>query len=439
MIRHHPRLRRALRLLATCVLAVPAALLVAVPAHADAGDYRLTWFDVAEGVAKDGTTRSYAQVISSVSQDIGRVTLNDVTMSSQGASSCTAGMPSGVSTLCWSSADNTAEEWIPQGITTSNEGNGGSASRIFATWYDGCSVGVEGSDWGRNHQGCTTEPAAGSDQAPDKGVRISIYVPGSGYRSVLLVEPFNNSSRNPSYHATHMHAGGIALFGRYLYVADTTHGMRVFDTQQILDLSRSLNANLPTDYGDKTKVGRHDGVYYSHGYRWVWPAVGEWRLNGTSDGGFACQGNGNLLKFSYLSIDRSTSRLTAGEYCNNEPTSTSDPARGRVVQWRLGSQSASSPASGLASGWAERAFHLPVTHVQGAAAVGDTFYFNQSNGTSNGMLYRYQLNGTSFTAAGSRSAATGCEDLSYDTSTGRLYSQSEYHGMRAIYSVPATF
>jgi hypothetical protein len=60
----------------------------------------------------------------------------------------------------------------------------------------------------------------------NKGVQVSTYVPGSSYKNILLVEPFNNSSNDPAFHATHMHAGGMALRA-VLFVADTSWGFRV--------------------------------------------------------------------------------------------------------------------------------------------------------------------------------------------------------------------
>jgi hypothetical protein len=51
------------------------------------------------------------------------------------------------------------------------------------------------------------------------------------YRHVLLVEPYRDRAGNPSFRAVPVHAGGIAWYGHYLYVADTYAGFRVFDTR----------------------------------------------------------------------------------------------------------------------------------------------------------------------------------------------------------------
>lgn len=420
-------IRRLTTFLAAAALAVTGTLIVARPALAAPEDYHLSWFEAAEG----DVTGTYRNVIGQIeATDIGTDTLSEITNSSDLViqPSCSDPLPPNATPLCFSAGDNSAEEWIPQGITTTNDATGGSTSKILVSWYDGCSTGTQGTDWGRPNQGCQDGP--NTDEAADKGVRISVYTPHVGYRNVLLVEPFFNSSDNPSFHATHMHAGGIALYGNFLYVADTRYGMRVFDTRKIFDLNEQLNpTNRPTNTSDKTKVGRHSNVWYSHGYRWVWPAVGEWRRDGTGHA-TDCQGVGFPMKFSYLSVDRAARYLLAGEYC---PSDRSQP--GRLARWQLGSQAATSPASGIANGWAVDAFNLPIDHIQGGASVGgSTVYLNASDGASNyGKLWRYQVSGTSLTSGAYVSAARGCEDLSFDTWDQRIYSVSEYHDRRAIY------
>lgn len=70
---------------------------------------------------------------------------------------------------------------------------------------------------------------------PKKGVRITFLEPNARkYRHVLLVYPYTNSKGNPSYEIVGrpqggINAGGVLWYGNYLYVADTTRGVRVFD------------------------------------------------------------------------------------------------------------------------------------------------------------------------------------------------------------------
>jgi hypothetical protein len=425
--------KHRISLLAAAVLAVTSSLLTAGPAGADAADYHLSWFDTAEGTDNHDRYRTYQQVIDSIrTSEIQTYGLGAITPVAGVESGCGSAVPVTAQALCWKYEDNRNNEWIPQGITTSNDGGGGQASKIFVAWYDGCDT----DDFGHDGQGCQNGPTG--IEANDKGVRVSIYTPGRGYQHVLLVEPFLNSSHNPSFHATHMHGGGIALYGNFLYVADTRYGMRVFDTRQIFDMNQWHGTHqwMP---GDETQVGRHDNMWFSHGYQWVWPAVGEWQVDGTADATY-CLGDGHPLKFSYLSIDRASNNLVAGEYCpepDDDPTTPNLP--GRVARWQLSSTTTAS--RGLATGWAWDATKIELTrdHVQGLVSQGNTFYANASNGQSPGTLWKYDLAGGRLTNERGIPAAVGCEDLSYDTSSGRVYSLSEYYGKRAIYSVSGTF
>jgi len=425
---------RRISVLAATALAVLSTLLVADPAGADPADYHLTWYDTAEGTDQYGYTWRYQDVIDRISSsEVGLDNLGEITPASGTVElSCSSWLPSNATSWCFKPEDNWGDEWVPQGITTSYDGNGGSANKIFVTWYDGCSTDISDVDY----QGCQGGPTEA--QEAEKGVQVTIYTPGGGYRNVLLVEPFFNSSDNPSFHATHMHAGGVALYGNFLYVADTTHGMRVFDTRQIFDLNETKNSAHPYN-ASPTQVGRHSNQWYGHGYRWLWPAVGEWQFADrlTADG-TNCLGAGNKMKFSSLSVDRATNNLVAAEYCP-EPEPGENPPKGRVARWQLGSTTTAS--SGLATGWAwdGSTISLPKDHVQGVVSQGSTFYVNTSNGQSPGTLWKYDLVGSQLTNERSTPAAVGCEDLSFDTSGQKVWSLSEYYGRRAIYSVPASF
>ena len=57
---------------------------------------------------------------------------------------------------------------------------------------------------------------------------------------MLLVDPTGTKAR-PNYRAIDSHAGGIAWYGNYLYVAETNRGVRVFDLRNIFDLGVSKN------------------------------------------------------------------------------------------------------------------------------------------------------------------------------------------------------
>src|SRR2546430_2932449 len=172
--------------------------------------------------------------------------------------------------------DNSDCANYPQGITTSrdavgtaNSGNYDGHQLVVVSWYtkDGCSGDQARSritlvDWDATY--------------PNK------------YRKVLLVEPTGTAAA-PDFKDIPIHAGGVSWYGDYLYVADTGHGMRVFDMRKI----------LKTDTGGTAdQIGRQsDGTYYAHNYAYVLPQVGTVTASTPS---------GTSLVWSSISLDRVT-------------------------------------------------------------------------------------------------------------------------------------
>lgn len=120
----------------------------------------------------------------------------------------------------FSPADATTSEWTPQGISGSSDADPGGlvgGRRIHAvSWY-------------------------GKGQT---AVRVSFVDVASGrYRNVLLVKPKAGGTRFDQVRG--VHAGGIAWLGKYLYVADTSHGLRVFDTERIVKVPPQRAAVSP--------------------------------------------------------------------------------------------------------------------------------------------------------------------------------------------------
>lgn len=409
-------------------------------AHAAApstSDFRVTFSDTTYSDAAPGHLMSMQSVINGLDVNLAKVGLSSVNLNRYGsASECYQNVPSDVAAqFCWDDGDNASSEWYPQGVTTSNDATGGSPTRILTSWYDNCSQGKYG-DYRTN---CQSEPT--DDRWYKKGVRLSVFDTSTfTYRLILLVEPFINASGNSTYKSVKIHAGGIAWYGKYLYVADTDYGFRVFDTTQLFDLAVApADPALKVNTSDKTQIGRQSGTFYGHGYRYVMPQVGRWTQNPSTLGTEACTESG-AVHYSYTGLDRSTTpaRLVAGEYCNED---TNSQLFGRVGRFNL-TADASTPAGGLQNtgGTAEAvdAVRLLQGHIQGAVSVGSTFYFDQSHGSNtNGTLWKYTLSGGSLSpdTAKKVSVPIGCEDLSYDASGGYLYSVSEYLGGRMAYKV----
>jgi hypothetical protein len=346
-----------------------------------------------------------------------------------------------VFTFCFDSADSGTNggtvEWTPQGITTVADAQQdklwGSAEPIIVSWYN--------------------------SSAENKGARISFIDPHTGkYQHALLVYPTINSADNASYMSlrnqqdadgTSLHVGGLAWYGNYLYVADTRRGFRVFDMRYIFDLKA---AGAMGNTSDKTQIGRHDGVFYAHGYRYVLPQVAAWTSNGGQVTDVEHCTTAGSPHFSYVGLDRTgTDHLNTGEYCNG---ATAPDLNGRVASWPLdGGNGAPLPsADGL---WrATNAFRLPVPNVQGAVSHGGTWYLNRSHGpddplqNDNGDLLQTSAPSTSTGVLGTPqrvTAAIGNEDLSYWPGFGAggvsgdvLFTVTEHPEYRMVYATPVS-
>ncbi len=300
-------------------------------------------------------------------------------------------------------------EWIPQGVSTAADAGGG-ADALLVSWYD-------------------------KREEPKKGVRVSFLNPATNkYRHVLLVYPYIDSAKQPTYEIVGrpqggIHAGGVLWYGNYLYVADTTRGVRVFDTRAIFDLEKSPNG----DTDSATRIGRGGSKYYGFGYRYVMPQVGAWvnAAGPDNDGDFTCAATG-APKFSYVSVDRAATphRLITGEYCDAG-------ALGRVARWPLGADG--KPATGAdGNAHASEAYTLPGHHFQGAVSVGGTWYLSRSAGANaQGLLLvaRPTPKGK-LRVSERRPAGIGPEDLSFWPGRNEVWTVTEHAGKRMLYGVP---
>ena len=180
-----------------------------------------------------------------------------------------------------------------------------------------------------------------------------------------------------------MYAGGIAWYGNYLYVADTVRDFRVFDMRYIFDLDKASNG----DNKDKYKIGRQNGIYYGHGYRFVMPQVAAWSSVKGRDVKKKCLIDAGSPTFSYVGIDRSgLDHLISGEFCADDHASGDINKSGRVTRWPLdGNTGKPKLSDGL---WkAVSAYHLPISNIQGAVSYNDKWYLSRSRGATNGVLY----------------------------------------------------
>ncbi|MFJ2029573.1 hypothetical protein [Streptosporangium sp. NPDC087985] len=283
--------------------------------------------------------------------------------------------PQPVDWYCFDAADNAVRDWYPQGLTCSSDAGTGGGTYVVS-WYYRPDTGVR------------------------RGVRLSfLNTVTLRYRHVLLVVARPDGEIVP----INIHAGGIAWYGDLIYVADTTRGMRVFDTRQIFEVNGE----------DKTRIGRKGGVYDAFGYRYVMPQTGAW----TAAAGAA--------RFSFAAIDRTTPvhTLISGEYVDTPGTF------GRVARWPLNSDGSPRAADGVVS--ALDAYRLPESKIQGALSHRGTWYLSQGAGaTRNGSLI--MIGNT----VGKRPYPVGSEDLTCVRDKNTLWSVTEFVGRRVVYGVP---
>jgi len=298
----------------------------------------------------------------------------------------------------WNSGDHDVDYWMPQGITGGSDAQADGrpeGRRLFlVSWY---------------HK---------TDARPTKGARISLLdltdVGEPSYRHLLLVDPVERDGA-PTFGAAEydgggaLHAGGIVWWGRWLYVADTRQGLRVYDLGRI--------TRVP-DTDDKDRVGVSAGRVDAHGYRYAVPLVDRYR---PAPG--ACP-----VKFSFVALDRSSDppSLVSGEYHSDHP-------RGLLVHWRLDPE----------TGWLEEEEDGVVrgvdgrvsgqTRVQGALSYEGSTYLSSSSQVGRlGRLYR--------TRPGLESRITawpyGCEDLYMERDTDLIWTATEHPGAREVVGIP---
>jgi hypothetical protein len=235
----------------------------------------------------------------------------------------------------WNDGDMGTTEWIPQALTA---GVSGTANVAIASW----------------HYAPTT--------SPEKGVRISVAdisdmsLSAVNYRHILLVRP--TSSGN--FTVVPEHGGGLAWVGNYLYMADTSDGVRVFDLTQIRAVDTSTTC--------ETAIGHVGSVWCAYGYRYVLPQVSAYVMPSTLT--TPCR-----AKFSFLGKDTrgTTPVLLSGEYCNNNDTPcnydvSASGLGGRLYRWPLDATTSRLVATGGVVK-PERAYIMNEPNVQGVAPI----------------------------------------------------------------------
>ena len=290
------------------------------------------------------------------------------TQSASGSPSLGQVGPGAVSSFKWSDRDN-GGAWIPQGITGSaaatDDGLIDGHRALLVSWY----------------KKIESSPARVSFVNAD-----SLDGGGATYNSATLVIPSGRTVR-----PIKSHAGGIAWYGHYLFVAETDVGVRVFDTNYILGAAKlPPTADLNAPY--------------------VLPQVGYYE-----------QSKGAKLTFSFVETDRSSPALITGKYA--------DLARNRrIVRWPL------DPATGLPGLQANGAWKMPATNVQGGLMHKGRLLASSSYRPGGGGIGEL-VAGNPDQDASHWAWPDGAEDLHYAGTSNRVYSLTEKKGDRIVFAI----
>lgn len=290
----------------------------------------------------------------------------------------------------WDDEDRGSRRWWPQGISTSADHDAseeyGGRRVVLTSWYSKDLAGV--------HKSSRITVVDLTDRD-----RIR-------YRHVLLVDVAAGADGTVGVHPLKVHAGGIVWHGEHLHVAATARGIFTFRLDDVMRVA---------DLGDRTQLGVGHG---SLGYRYLLPV----RL--TYDG-FADEDRGRM-RYSFLSLDRGSHRLLAGEYCRRGGSTrlvdfAMDPATGLL---RTSGEGRARPLSVSVSG---------LEGMQGATVVGDRWFVT----TSAGEYLRGSMH-VGVPGAFRRRAMVlpvGVEDLAYWPARDELWSLSEYPGRRFVFAM----
>jgi hypothetical protein len=290
----------------------------------------------------------------------------------------------------WNMSDTVTQIWWPQGLTSSADASDtddlGGRRIVVVAWY------------------------AKKQRGFSKGVRVSfvdVTEPDRPrYRHVLLVTADGRRGWRPGHDArmrpVPVHAGGIVWYGPSILVADTRGGIRVFDLDDIC------------------RVPEADGYL---GYRYVLPQRSSYAAE--HGGG---SGSGAPFRFSFISVDRSHEhQLIAGEYGRGQQTT-------RLTRFAL---DPGTLALATESDEAARPLEMVVDGrggMQGATIVGGTWYVTTSRGpVRRGTLWTRRP-GEDFVAH-EGVLTVGPEDVTYWPQHDRLWTCSEWPGMRFVYAM----
>ncbi|MEV8607999.1 hypothetical protein AB0383_08695 [Amycolatopsis sp. NPDC051373] len=302
--------------------------------------------------------------------------------------------PVATTSFCWDTDRANSATWVPQGITTSgdadDDGMWGADKIILSGWHSGDALGRY--DDARIMAVNYDQPAAPTN------------------RMVYLAVP---NSTGSSFTAAKAHMGGMAWYGDKIYVTavgNTSTAIRVFSTKHILQMTDTTS----------NSIGKTSAGYAAYTYKYALMQIGYYTYAG---GTCSMQSDTGVPCFSSMSLDRTTSPATivTTEYFADQSL------HGRLYRYPTGADyllasTGTTPAT--------EAFRSSVGNMQGVLSHNGKWYVSHSSATLNGQLWT-QTTTASNSSTCSSPATTACwavhpEALTYDWSTGLVWSQSEW-------------
>ncbi len=346
-----------------------------------------------------------SDIVSALATELGTVPLHTVMDNANhdrtGTESSVQSLPGYTGGFRFDSGDNGDCNNVPQGITTSRDavGDGTVNGR-----YDGRQI-VMVSWYTRTGTPCDSGTAK-TTRNRLTFVDWDANYPNA-YRKVLLVTP-TGTATSPNFTDVTTHAGGIVWYGDYVYVADTSHGMRVYDMRKILKVDTG---------GTADDIGCSGGVCHAHNYAYIMPQVGTVTASTTS---------GTALAWSTISLDRVSRSIVMAEYtCSSGCTAYPNRAP-RAVRFPFASS-----GTFAANTTASEAVQLPWYNINGVASHNGRWWFNSSGAH---QLYYWTPSAGPHTYAW----VSGGESISYwedDTQADLLWSLQETQDHRNVFAV----
>jgi hypothetical protein len=296
----------------------------------------------------------------------------------------------------WDAFDHQDKTWMPQGISGAADAAAderiAGRSVIAVSWYHN----AKASGLGDRHEVARISFVDVTDPADIR------------YTHVVLADVVDEGGARPDLRPVRIHAGGIAWVGRYLYVADTTRGLRVFDTERILALDSHDDA-----FGYDPNTDR----YRAYGHHYALPQVGAYFLTDQS-----C-----WHRFSFVAADHTSSppSLVTGEFRDND-------IAGKLMRWDLDGDRLAATGPGPGITHPSQVFHAQESDMQGAVSVDGAWYITSSGQDGAwGRLYRAERGAPSVASGW----VIGPEDVMFSRRDQRLWSLSEFAGRRYIFAV----